>query len=208
MSEEVKLLVPLFSIQGTRTMPEQAIKFVQDGVLARSAKFKFTNSLAGKGGIRREDIEKEIDRIFSGIDIIEQIIEAWKWYEDFQVLLNPDKYPCDKTYEVTLIKHSVSSSYERYLELVISRIIKDIRGIRIVRINFELELEAVIESAKLWIRCGRIIKILPATLTATATLFCEAQGIKQKICTVESEVNLPEINPENGIEIPKLKKND
>ncbi len=153
-------------------------------------RFRLANFLAGPKRINDDKTRAEIKEFFK-IDIYDLLIRIWKNVRALKEFTDREKYPCENTYQLTLLTHKTTSKCEFSLDVFLNKI-------RILRIPFELDIELDTDGFRMWIRCGRITRIFSGNLKGTVSI--RAGGFK----IIEEEIGdikIPgEVSFEEGFE--------
>jgi len=156
-------------------------------------RFRLANFLAGPNRINDDETREEIKEFFK-IDICELLIRIWKKANALREFTDHEKYPCENTYQLTLLTHKMTSKCELSFDVLLNKI-------RVLRIPFELNIELNTKGFKMWTRCGRIVKLFSGSMKGTVIIKTGAFKIMEKDT---DDIKIPgEVSFKDGIEIPK-----
>lgn len=138
-----------------------------------------------------------LNKLMESLDekVSDVMVAAWAKYQDILQYKDEQQYPPDETYLVLLVKHTIESVYNPYLEI-------NINNQPVGKINFEIEAFLTVEGIHLEIKGGKIMKIHTGSCQAGGSIKCEGITIiekKTKSFTLPGTIRLGE-----GVNIPDI----
>lgn len=178
MSEEVTTLGSLLAPEGDATKRLLLAAGKSEGVaeVTRQALSSVLPDLAPEVGARlREVLNVPVPDLLAG---------AWGRYVDLLKFRDAERYPPEKVSVVGLAAHTVRSRHRPCVEIEVAGVLPTPV---MLRLEFEVELSAKIEGAKVAIQGGKIRKVLGGTADMVGTLFCAGE----EIVTQKRKMNIP-----------------
>ncbi len=113
----------------------------------------------------RDEIANQVEGLLDG-SVLDVLAFGWNKYQALRKYADRKKYSPDETFLVSLAKHTVRSSYNPYVEVLV-----DDKSVG--RVDFSINVELTLEGVILCIRDGRIKKIRAASCKGKGTVKCE-----------------------------------
>lgn len=107
------------------------------------------------------------------VDVGSVLVGAWMKGEQLRRYADPEKYGPEETILVELARHKISSSHQPHLDILIGET-------SVGRIDFELTVTLMLESAILKIRDGKIWAAQTGACQASGELTCEGHSLLKK----------------------------
>ena len=159
---------------------------IRENLLKKIAKLKWAVAL-------KKVMERMEDILDIGIGDI--MINAWIKFGSLSKFLDREKYPPEEVILVPLAEHTIQSEHHPYIEIMLN-------DKSLAKINFDVNIEIMLEGALLKIQDGKIKEIMTGTCKGEGSLVCEGYEIvKRELKTI----SLPgTIDLGNGVVIPPL----
>jgi len=109
------------------------------------------------------------------------LVSGWNTYQSLFEYADPDKHPPKEIASVTLWEHTITSSHEPRVDVLVN-------GKKVATITFGVDLELQFESATLTIQGGRILEVKAGTCVGKGVLKCEGAVLMER---ASAEVSLP-----------------
>ena len=136
-----------------------------------------------------EQLMALLDTPFSKI-----LAEAWSRDAGIRALADGDKHPPDKVSLVPLADHTVTSSHQPFVELMMETI-------ELGRVDFQLDVAVKVKGALIGVRDGRIMELRAGNTAAEVALSCAGVAIAKR----DGELKLPGVVKfEEGIRIAPI----
>jgi hypothetical protein len=183
MSEDVTTLGSLLAPEGDATKRLLLAAGKSDGfaVMTREVLQSVLPDVA-------PEVEARLREVLN-VPIPDLLAGAWGRYVDLLKFRDPERYPPEKVSVVGLAAHTVRSRHRPAVEIEVAGVLPTPVTLRL---EFDVELSATIDGAKIAIQGGRIRKVLGGTADLTGTLFCAGEQIVSRERTVKlpGEVSL------------------
>lgn len=140
-----------------------------------------------------EELGEQMGKLLDvGLDDI--LLGGWAKYRHLRQYRDAEKYPPDETILVPLAEHSITSTHEPYIEILVG-------DRRVGRITFNIELTLVLEGVVLKVRDGKIWEVKAGRCRGDGRLTTGGVTIAEK---ETDNIDLPGVIalPE-GFEIPE-----
>lgn len=115
------------------------------------------------------------------VNITDVLVAGWNTYQSLLEYADPTKHPPQEVANVTLWEHTITSSHEPRVDLLVN-------GAQVATIRFGVDLELQFESATLTIQGGKILEVKAGTCVAKGTLKCEGAVLAERS---SAEIALP-----------------
>ena len=115
------------------------------------------------------------------VSIADVLVAGWNTYQSLLEYADPAKHPPKEIASVTLWEHTITSSHEPRVDLLVN-------GQKVATITFGVDLELHFESATLTIQGGRIMEVKTGTCVGKGVLKCEGAVLAERS---SAEVPLP-----------------
>lgn len=119
-----------------------------------------------------KELVQKIEDILS-ISIVDIMIMAWDKSKVLLKYLDNTKYHPEDTILVSLAEHTIKSEHHPYIEMVLN-------GKSVGSINFDIDIEIVLEGATLKIQNGKIKEIMTGSCKGKGSIMCEGYEIVEK----------------------------
>lgn len=129
------------------------------------------------GGLLDNVRDEVLARVHLALDVPlpRLLASAWSRCKDLRKFCDPGACPPDEVRVVTLAKHTVRSVHRPYVYVDVTGAVVPIR----LRADFEVELSAEVEAAKLTIQAARLRKLLRATVAYGVKLSFQGRELKE-----------------------------
>ena len=137
---------------------------------------RIKSNVAKIPGLAWQDVEKEIENAARGlldIELSDVVVGAWSKYQELRQYRDTKRYPADETVLAPLATHRIKSSHKPYLELLIG-------DQPAARIEFQLDVELLLEGVVLKIRDGRIWDVKSGTCRCAGKFSCAGVALIEK----------------------------
>jgi hypothetical protein len=115
------------------------------------------------------------------VNIADVLVAGWNTYQSLLEYADPAKHPPQEVASVTLWEHTITSSHEPQVELLVN-------GKKIATVTCGVDLELQFESATLTIQGGKILEVKAGTCVGKGVLKCEGAVLMERS---SAEVSLP-----------------
>lgn len=115
------------------------------------------------------------------VNIADVLVGGWNTYHSLLEYTDPAKHPPEEVASVTLWEHTITSSHEPRVKLLVN-------GENVATITFGVDLELHFDSATLTIQDGKILEVRTGTCVGKGTLKCEGAVLMERS---SAEIPLP-----------------
>ena len=142
-----------------------------------------------------KELEKSLVKILSDLDVFDLGVRAWTTLRDLQKYRDKAEFPAAVSSVVTLTKHSLKSSHQPAIELLMN-------GKPLVTLRLDLEFAAVFDGLALTIQDGCIRKIAPGRCHGEVSLAYKKKSLWRE---ATDNLSLPGVlDLGEGVAIPAL----
>lgn len=128
--------------------------------------------------VAREEICRQVQALLQ-VDLAGILLRAWKTWSELLNYTDPQRYPPERSYLVSLAEHEVKSRHRPSLEILFNQ---EVVG----KIPFQIDLSLALKGAVLTIQAGRIKTIRTGSCLGRGVLKCENLVLlEQKSRTIE-----------------------
>lgn len=189
-------LATFFAFDGTRLSDRQLQVIGSAGSLAAAGQaLRRKPPLAVWAGVSRA-IGRALQQALQ-LSIGDVLVAGWNTCQALLEYADPARHPPEEVANVTLWEHTITSSHEPRVELLVN-------GDKVATITFGVDLELHFESATLTIQAGKILEVKTGTCVGKGVLKCEGAVLAERS---SAEIALPgRLSFGDGIPIRPLLK--
>ncbi|HYJ78111.1 MAG TPA: hypothetical protein VEW03_00715 [Longimicrobiaceae bacterium] len=177
MSETMGSVADLLQVDGAAG--DRLLSAAGDGAAVQALPEPVREAVGGIGEQVAEGLREALGAPFADI-----LGGAWSRYADLWKFCDRKAYPPDKVSVVTLAEHTITSTHQPYVDIELSAILP--MPVRL-RLDFQADVEAKIQGARLAIRDGKIRKLHAATVVFSGSLHCEGKQVLSREATLKIE---------------------